>query len=40
MHFSFLRDCAIVNPAPQALDESAAKRLWAISEAWTRAKSV
>lgn len=30
-------DCKEINPAPIALDDAAAKRLWAISMAWTRA---
>ncbi|CAL1535680.1 unnamed protein product [Lymnaea stagnalis] len=32
----YFSDCQEKEPAPQALDDEAARRLWAISEAWTR----
>ncbi|XP_059154986.1 retinol dehydrogenase 13-like [Physella acuta] len=33
----YFSDCKELPPASQALDDVAAKRLWAVSEAWTRA---
>jgi hypothetical protein len=35
----YLSDCRITTPAPQALDEVAAKKLWEISEKLVKLKN-